>query len=116
MEKMRRERKVQERVSQERRERSPPRRGWRDDTKEARNMAEEDCYGREEWRLGAEKRRSCKIIRKMYTYNLRSEGVLLNPLEFTCKLPLFLQNCTLKQNVVLLRTNSNLVCMIPAGC
>jgi hypothetical protein len=45
--------KVLECVPQEKRERGRQRRGWRDDIKramEARNMAEEDCYRREERR------------------------------------------------------------------
>jgi hypothetical protein len=46
----------------------------RDDTKEAmeaRDMAEEDCYRREEWRLGMGNEDSCKIIRKyIYIYLL----------------------------------------------
>jgi hypothetical protein len=32
------------------------RRGWGDDIEEARDLNEEDCYSREEWRLGAKKR------------------------------------------------------------
>jgi hypothetical protein len=53
-------RKVLKWVPQEKRERGRPKRAWRDDMKEAmetRNLDKEDCYRREEWRLGSEKRR-----------------------------------------------------------
>jgi hypothetical protein len=54
-------------VPQEKRKQGRPKRGWRDDVKEAteaRDRAEQDCCRREEWRLGAGNGDSCKIIRK----------------------------------------------------
>jgi hypothetical protein len=52
-----------------------PRRGWRDDIREAmeaRDCAEEKCYRREEWRLRAEKWKQLQIICiYIYAYNER---------------------------------------------
>jgi hypothetical protein len=59
MEETRWPRKVPNGVPQEKCKRGRLRRDWKEDTKEAmegRDRAEEDCYRREGWRLGAEKR------------------------------------------------------------
>lgn len=52
--------RVLEWIPPERRKRGRPRRSWRDDIKEAmdaRNLEEETCYDRRNWKLGTERRR-----------------------------------------------------------
>jgi hypothetical protein len=78
--------KVVEGVPQEKREGGRPRRVWRYDVKErtdARDRAEGVCYRREGWRLGAEKRHSCKVMCK-YIYHIQT--ILLPLRVILCKL------------------------------
>jgi hypothetical protein len=52
-------RKILEWIPEERRRRGRPRRSWRDDIDEAmktRNLQENTCYDRKQWKLGTERR------------------------------------------------------------
>lgn len=63
-------RKILEWVPPERRKRGRPRRSWREDVNDAmkaRNLEENTCYDRKNWKLGTERRRQPQIIR-IYIY------------------------------------------------
>jgi hypothetical protein len=62
MDEMRWPRNVLEWVPQEKCKQGQLGWGWRDDIMEAKDLADEDCCRREEWRLGWRNGDSCKII------------------------------------------------------